>query len=74
MSWWNPFSRKEDEEWLQAIDEKLDAKEKALNESIAKKEAYLAELKADVESKKQTASQLKEKVSSLTKTINSNSN
>jgi uncharacterized coiled-coil protein SlyX len=51
-----------DDKELREISERLDAREKALDERIAKKEAYLNELKTNVEKSKETVQRLQKSV------------
>ncbi|MCV3216016.1 hypothetical protein OGM63_21310 [Plectonema radiosum NIES-515] len=51
-----------DDKELREISERLDAKEKALDERIAEKEAYLNELKTNVEKGKETVQRLQKSV------------
>ncbi|MCV3215112.1 hypothetical protein OGM63_16595 [Plectonema radiosum NIES-515] len=51
-----------DDKELREISERLDAKEKALDERIAEKEAYLNELKTNVEKGKETIQRLQKLV------------
>lgn len=74
MVWYNPFTWEEDRKWFAEIDAKLDAREEALNKSVAEKEAYLAQLRANVESQKSELSELQSKVSQQQKTLNRDSN
>jgi uncharacterized coiled-coil protein SlyX len=51
-----------DDKELRDISDRLDAREKALDERIAKKEAYLNELKTNVEKSKETVQRLQKSV------------
>lgn len=74
MVWWNPLTWEDDDRWFAEIDAKLDAREEALNKSVAEKEAYFAQLSANVESQKQELSELQSKLSQQQKTLNRDSN
>jgi uncharacterized coiled-coil protein SlyX len=47
---------------LRELDERLDAREKAVDKRIAQKEAYLDELKTNVDKAKQTVERLQKSV------------
>lgn len=65
--------RKEDK-WLDELDAKLDAREKALDERIAGKEAYYEQLYSDVEVTYETVKNLQDTVDRYEKAIKRSGN
>ncbi len=68
------FFKGDDDLDLDAIDAKLDALEKAADERIAAKEAYLKQLTENIEQKQQQVNELKQVVKQYDNTLNRRNN
>jgi uncharacterized protein YoxC len=68
------FGKSDDDEWLTEVEQRLDAKEKALNESIAQKEKLLNNLTEACEQSKKEVQELKSDVRSYEQALQRNQN